>query len=80
MVVHLGPSSTIDSYIQECGHVGRTNERRSHAILLKYSGCTRSKNTEKTMKNYVNNTELCRRSLLMKPFLANDTILNENEL
>ena len=80
MVVHLGPSSTIDSYIQECGRVGRTNERMSHAILLKYSGCTRSKNIEKAMKNYVNNTELCRRSLLMKPFLANGTILNDNEL
>ena len=51
LVLHLGPSSTIDDYIQECGRVGRTSERMSHAVLLKYSGCTRSKNITKTMKD-----------------------------
>ncbi|CAB4016141.1 Hypothetical predicted protein, partial [Paramuricea clavata] len=60
LAIHLGPSSTIDDYIQECGHVGRSNEIMSHAVLLKYSGCTRSKNIEKPMKNYLNNTEICR--------------------
>ena len=48
LALHLGPSSHLDDYIQECGRVGRTSERMSHAVLLKYSGCTRSKNISKT--------------------------------
>jgi hypothetical protein len=78
LAIHLGPSSTIDDYIQECGRVGRSNEIMSHAVMLKYSGCTRSKNIEKAMKNYINNTEICRRSLLMKPFL-NGSVLSTDQ-
>lgn len=46
LAFHLGPSSTIDVYIQECGRIGRTSEKMSHAVLLKYSGCTRSRNIQ----------------------------------
>ena len=35
LAIHLGPSSTIDDYIQECGRVGRSNEIMSHAVILK---------------------------------------------
>lgn len=68
LVIHMGPSSALDDYLQECGRVGRDSNSTSHAVLLKYSGSTRSKNITKPMKEYVRNSTVCRRVLLMKPF------------
>lgn len=71
IAIHLGPSTAIDNYLQECGRVGRDNNTMSHAVLLKYKGCTRSRTITKPMKDYVNNTTNCRRQLLMKQFSTN---------
>ena len=43
MVIHLGPSTGIDDYLQESGRVDRNNEK-VHAVLLRYKGSTRSRN------------------------------------
>ena len=69
VVVHLGPSSGIDDYLQESGRVGRNNES-AHAILLRYKGSTRSRNITKEMKEYTKNEIVCRRTLLLKSFTA----------
>lgn len=66
--VHLGPSSGLDDYLQESGRIGRSSDKMSHAVLLKFKGCTRSRNISKTMKEYVKNTDVCRRIMLLKPF------------
>lgn len=71
LAFHLRPSSTIDDYIEECGCSGRTSANRSHAALLKYSGCTQSWNIFKGMKKYEQNSDKYRRSLLISPFLTN---------
>lgn len=42
----------------------------SHAILLKFKGCTRSRNITKDMKEYVKNDTECRRKLLLRSFIA----------
>ena len=68
-VIHLGPSSGLDDYLQESGRVGR-NKESAHAILLRYKGCTRSRNISKQMKEYVKNKTECRRVLLLKSFTA----------
>lgn len=72
VVMHLGPSSGVDDYLQESGRVGRNNES-AHAILLRYKGCTRSRNITKEMKQYTKNETVCRRTLLLKSFTASPT-------
>ena len=69
MVIHLGPSSGIDDYLQESGRVGRNNEK-AHAVLLRYKGSTRSRNITKEMKEYTRNENICRRNLLPRSFTA----------
>ncbi|CAB4012670.1 Hypothetical predicted protein [Paramuricea clavata] len=53
LVIHMGPSSALDDYLQECGRVGRDSNSTAHAVLLKYSGSTRSKNITKPIKECV---------------------------
>ena len=66
-VIHYGPSSTIEDYFQETGRAGRNGEQ-SYAILLDYSGCTRSKNIKTAIKKYLRNHLSCRRELLLSIF------------
>lgn len=68
--IHVGPSSDLDDYLQESGRIGRSTDKMSHAVLLKYKGCTRSKNITKAMKEYLNNNSHCRRVMLLKPFCS----------
>ena len=42
----------------------------SHAVLLRFKGCTQSRKISKGMKEYVKNNEECRCKLLLKPFLS----------
>lgn len=69
MVIHLGPSSGMDDYLQESGRVGRNNEKAC-AVLLRYKGSTRSRNITKEMKEYTRNENICLRHLLLKSFTA----------
>ena len=69
MVIHLGPSTGIDDYLQESGRVGRNNEK-AHAVLLRYKGSTWSHNISKEMKEYTRNENVCRRTLPMKSFIT----------
>ncbi len=68
LVIHLGPSSDLDDYLQESGRIGRTDDKMSHAVLLRFKGCTRSKNITNEMKDYIRNESECRQPLLLKPF------------
>lgn len=70
LALHFGPSNCLDDYLQEVGRIGRSSEKQSHAVLLTYPGCARSKNITSGMKDYIRNRDVCRRSLLMQPFLA----------
>ncbi len=69
LALHFGPSSCLDDYLQEVVKIGRSSDKNSHSVLLGYKGCARSKNINDEMKEYVRNNEVCRRSLLMQPFL-----------
>lgn len=81
LALHFGPYSCLDDYLQEVGRIGRNSDKNSHAVLLRYKGCTRSKNINDELQKYVRNNEVCRRSLLMQPFLASqESQTEENKL
>ena len=65
-VIHWGVPSTIEEYVQETGRAGRDGEG-AEAVL--YEGKV-GKNCTKKMKNYVSNTETCRRRFLFSDFLC----------
>ena len=80
LVLHVGPPSDLDDYLQETGRVGRDLLKKSHAVLLKYKGCTASKYISKEMKDFVNNNSTCRRKLLLSQFgsdVPQDMILHD---
>ena len=80
LVLHIGPPSDLDDYLQETGRVGRDLKQKSHAVLLKYKGCTASKYISKEMKEFVTNVSTCRRKLLLYHFGADvppDNILHD---
>jgi superfamily II DNA helicase RecQ len=66
LVVHYGPPNDVDDYVQENGRAGRGNSK-SHAILVSYPRCTSGK-VSKAMKDYVKNTTVCRRKMLLQCF------------
>lgn len=80
LVLHIGPPSDLDDYLQETGRVGRDMLHKSHAVLLKYKGCTASRNISKEMREFVSNNSLCRRKLLLTHFGSDtppDTIFHD---
>lgn len=64
-VIHYGPSSSLESYMQEIGRAGRDG-LQSHASLL-YHG-QQLRHAGESMKGYINNTSLCRRVVLLSIF------------
>lgn len=72
-VIHFGPSSAIDNYVQESGRAGR-DTKQSHAVIYLYPGALRG-HVSKSMKQYCK-TEfhkeglICRRYQLFKGYLG----------
>ena len=64
-VIHWGLPSSIEEYVQEAGRAGRDGHI-SHAIL--YEGHV-GKSLDKRIKDYQENTTICRRRFLFKEFL-----------
>ena len=63
-VIHFGPSSTVEAYVQESGRCGRQGQQNC-AILL-YNGIT-IKAANEAMKSYIKGTS-CRRQELLRHF------------
>ena len=64
-VIHWGLPSSIEEYVQEAGRAGRDGHI-SHAIL--YEGHV-GKSLDKCIKEYQENTTICRHRYLFKEFL-----------
>lgn len=64
-VIHWGIPSTTEEYVQETGRSGRDGEQ-STAILYRGVG---GRNATCKVKEYVQNTTICRRRLLFQDFL-----------
>ena len=65
LVVHLGASNDIESYVQEVGRVGRDGDT-SYAILFHSSKLLA--NCSENMISYARNDRKCRRDLLFRDF------------
>ena len=68
-IIHVGTSLAIDDYMQESGRCGRDGAQ-SVAVILAFPGMYSGTRTEDTMKEYVSNTQQCRRKLLLEAFSA----------
>ena len=69
-VIHYGPSTDIDDYFQESGRCGKDGIQ-SQAILYVYPGCLYG-HVSPAMKQYCNNSQVCRRRLLLQSFVGGD--------
>jgi superfamily II DNA helicase RecQ len=65
LVVHLGPPTDFEMYVQEVGRAGRDKET-SYAILLTSPQLNR--NCSPSMTSYVHNQTICRRDFLFSEF------------
>ena len=75
LVIHYGAAGSIADYFQELERPGHDGTL-ANAVILCYPRCLSSKNTEKDMKDYVRNTEVCRRKLPLKEFGFISDVLN----
>ena len=66
-IIHVGPPSDIDDYVQESGRAGRDGTQ-SQAILLLYPGHASGRDIMPYMTEYVKNTERCRRQIIVEAF------------
>ena len=67
-IIHYGPSTSIEDYLQEAGRAGRDG-LQSNAVLYAYPGCAVG-HVSPAMKKYTSNEDICRRSMLLKSFLG----------
>ena len=66
-VIHWGPPADFESYIQECGRVGRDGEK-AYASLFYSKRDICHDYVEQSMKSYCENISVCRRILLFHDF------------
>ena len=66
-IIHWGPPSSIESYIQEVGRSGRDGEV-AHAALMYSNMDIGHDYVEDRMKNYCRNEDRCRREILFADF------------
>eukprot|EP00794_Sanderia_malayensis_P002017 gene2017-2294_t len=63
LIVHFGPPSDIDDYVQESGRAGRDGQP-SNAVLIRYPRCTSGKRLKNKMKFYLNNKNCAVREIV----------------
>ena len=66
-ILHLGIPSDIDDYIQESGRAGR-DQQQSISVLLTFPGMLAETRAHNRIREFVQNTEKCRRKQLLGYF------------
>ena len=76
-IIHWGPPSDVESYIQEVGRAGR--DGLEAAAILHYTGADLgARHVENTIKEYCRNQDKCRRELLFMDFDEPDSSLSRS--
>lgn len=65
-VFHYGPPHDLDDYIKESGRVGRNPSSDCFAVFFAFKRSTGQ--ADKDMKNYCNDSKVCKRLLLFRTF------------
>ena len=64
-VIHVGPPNDVEDYVQQIGQAGRDNKP---STALKLHGKSLMNNTTKTLIEYCQRNDLCRRNFLFCNF------------
>ncbi len=67
-IVHWGPSSDVEAYVQETGRAGRNGELACALLFIGKGDLNARTTSDERMLNYAKNTSKCRRMLLFKDF------------
>lgn len=65
-VIHYGPPTTADAFIQETGRAARESGLHAHSILLTFPRMASGRTLDDTMKDYLSGKECLRSTLLAK--------------
>ncbi|XP_060576311.1 ATP-dependent DNA helicase RecQ-like [Ruditapes philippinarum] len=72
-VIHAGPPTSLETYVQEIGRAGRTG-KDAQAILYFNRGDLAPRAMRKDMKEYCTNTTVCKREMINHFFGFNTTV------
>ena len=70
-IIHWGPASDLDSYVQGCGVAGHNEDFSSALLYVKNSDL---RNISEDMKVYCSDQAICRRTILLSYF----NLMSEN--
>ena len=66
-VIHYGPPTTADAFLQETGRASRGKDTQGHSIMLTYPRMASGRKLDGTMKSYIKHTS-CLRNILLSKF------------
>lgn len=67
-VIHWGPSTDIESYVQESGRAGRDGHASTAIMYYKDNELSAARHVSEGMSAYLRNTNKCRKEILFRDF------------
>ena len=74
-IIHWGPASNLEAYMQECGRAGRSGNASSALLFVRHRD-VRSPDICKDMKDYCKRDRMCRRHFLAAYFEMDYSVIS----